>query len=176
MSDPFIGQITLFAFNFAPRGWAFCDGQLLQISQNTALFSLLGTTYGGDGQVTFGLPNLQGRLPMHAGHGAGLTPRTLGETGGAPSATLNINQIPSHGHDVTVNVTNREGDSSDPSQRIFAKLDDPVEPYGVNSSGNLGAEAIDIHNVGGSQPHDNHQPFLSMYFSIALFGIYPSRD
>lgn len=168
--DPFIGEIRLFAGNFAPRGWAFCDGFLLPIAQNTALFSILGTSFGGDGRTTFGLPDLRGRVPVHPGTGPGLTTRSLGEKGGSETAALTIDQMPGHGHRVTASST--RGDSADPANNVFAG--DPDEPY--IASGTEAMSAATIQSTGGGQPHANVQPFLGLHFIIALVGIYPSRN
>jgi len=169
MSEPFVGEIRMFAGDFAPRGWAFCDGQLLAISQNDALFSLLGTIYGGDGRTTFGLPDLQGRIPIHAGNGPGLSSRSLGAKSGAEKVTLTTNQLPPHTHQ-------QQGTSSDATSR--------------NPSGGLAARAASVTytspaspvsmsggtaNTGGSRSHTNVMPYLCVHFIIALFGIYPSQ-
>lgn len=172
--EPFIGQIIMFAGTFAPRGWAFCNGQLLPISQNTALFSILGTTYGGDGRTTFGLPDLRGRVPMHFGSGPGLTPRSLGQKAGTEEITLGIDQIPSHNH--VANAVEPAGDSNDAQNNFWA--DDAGVSSGTyhtgpaNTTMNPGA----ISHVGGSQSHTNVQPFQCVNFIIALVGIYPSRS
>ncbi len=170
--DPFIGEIRMFAGNFAPRGWAFCDGQLLPIAQNTALFSLLGTTYGGDGRTTFALPDLRGRFPLHAGSGPGLTNRRLGEKAGAESHTLTTNQIPSHTHrawaDSTVGVAGGPGDS------LPARNAAGIPHYGKNPNTTLAPDFIE--SAGGNQPHSIMPPYTVVNFIIALQGIYPSRD
>jgi microcystin-dependent protein len=171
MSEPFVGEIRMFAGNFAPRGWAFCDGQLLAVSQNDALFSLLGTIYGGDGRTTFGLPDLRGRIPIHAGDGPGLSPRRLGSKGGAEKVTLTVNQLPSHTHPLKA--------SSDPAtvpnpQGTVLGTGNVIELYsGDPADSNLSANAIT--SVGGSRSHTNLMPFLCVHFIIALVGIYPSR-
>jgi microcystin-dependent protein len=171
MSEPFVGEIRMFAGNFAPRNWAFCDGQLLAISQNDALFSLLGTFYGGDGRTTFGLPDLRGRVPMHYGQGPGLSNRRLGTEGGSEQETLTTNQLPSHTHPMM--VSSDVSNSPNPGSNVTARptsldlyLDEtPATP--------LAADAITP--VGGSRSHDNMMPYLAIHFIIALFGIYPSR-
>jgi microcystin-dependent protein len=172
MSEPFVGEIRMFAGNFAPRNWALCDGQLLAIAQNDALFSLLGTIYGGDGRTTFGLPDLRGRIPIHAGSGPGLTPRALGEKAGQENVTLTENQLPSHTHPVkasTAAATQNNPDGqflgASPTVRVF-------RPAALDTS----LDATSISNVGGSQSHGNVMPFLCINFIIALFGIYPSRN
>lgn len=171
MSEPFVGEIRMFAGNFAPRGWAFCDGQLLAVSQNDALFSLLGTVYGGDGRTTFGLPDLRGRIPVHAGTGTGLSPRRLGAQGGAEEVTLTVNQLPSHTH--TLQATTTVANETNPSGRVTAQTGTfDLYQTGAPSAGmNAGA----ITSVGGSRSHTNLMPFLCIHFIIALFGIYPSR-
>jgi len=174
MSDPFIAQITMFGGNFAPRGWAFCNGQLLPIAQNTALFSIVGTTYGGDGRTTFGLPDLRGRVPMHAGTGPGLTPHQLGQKSGSESVVLTASQLPSHNH--AANCVAPGGNSSDAANNFWA--DDAGVSSGTYHSGpptatmNAGA----IGSSGGGQPHDNMQPYQVVNFIIALQGIFPSRN
>lgn len=171
MSDPFVAEIRIFPFNFPPTGWAFCNGQLLPISQNTALFSLLGTTYGGDGRSTFGLPNLQGNAPMQPGQGAGLSSRELGETSGAESVTLLSSELPVHNH--TVNTTNNDANNSQPANRFIGR-GQPL--YATPTPANLQQMAPQILAVaGGGLPHNNMQPFLALNFCIALQGIYPQR-
>jgi microcystin-dependent protein len=167
--DPFIGQIVMFGGNFAPVGWAECDGQLLQISTNTALFSILGTTYGGDGRVTFGLPDLRGRFPMHAGSGPGLTPRSLGQKSGSEYHTL----VPSHSHVVAPPASSAEGQTGQPANNYPAAGEFPALPYGVGSDTNL--QSFDTSTTGSSQvSHMN--PFQCVNFIIALQGIFPSRN
>jgi microcystin-dependent protein len=171
MSEPFVGEIRMFAGNFAPRGWAFCDGQLLAVSQNDALFSLLGTIYGGDGRTTFGLPDLRGRLPIHAGHGPGLSERRLGAKGGAEKVTLTVNQMPSHTH--PLQGSSEIALSPSPQDKAYARAGGFA--YGTRPEpANLNANAIS--KIGGSQSHTNLMPFLCINFIIALFGIYPSRQ
>lgn len=167
--EPFIGQILLFAGNFAPTGWALCNGQLLSIAQNSALFSILGTTYGGDGITTFGLPDLRGRVPMHWGNGPGLTPRTVGEQSGSESVTLLQTQVPAHTH--TVNASDVAADARNPANAILAQ-----NASYTTSAPNTTMSASSLTSVGGGQPHDNMQPFLAITFIIALEGIYPSRS
>jgi len=170
MSEPFIGMIVMFAGNFAPRNWAFCNGQLLSISQNTALFSILGTTYGGNGQTTFGLPDLRGRVPMHPGQGPGLSPRSLGETSGVETVTLLQTEIPAHSH--LVGCSSDDATSGDPSLNFPAAF--PQKIYS-NAAGKT-MNGTMIGNTGGSQPHNNIQPYQCVNFIIALFGIFPSRN
>ena len=172
MSEPFVGEIRMFAGNFAPRGWAFCDGQLLAVSQNDALFSLLGTIYGGDGRTTFGLPDMRGRIPIHAGQGPGLSSRRLGAKSGAENVTLTTNQMPSHSHDF--NVTTKPASSDSPAGHMLADMT-PAALYTDKAPARVVATSA-IANTGGAQHHSNLQPFLCVNFIIALFGIYPSRQ
>ncbi|MCE8006330.1 tail fiber protein [Aestuariivita sp.] len=171
MSEPFVGEIRMFAGNFAPRGWAFCDGQLLAVSQNDALFSLLGTIYGGDGRTTFGLPDMRGRIPLHQGTGPGLSPRRLGSKGGGEKETLTTNQLASHTHDFFANTA----DATDlgPQGRIVGK-GVGVSFFAVESQ-NTSFSSSMVRNTGGSQSHTNLMPTICINFIIALFGIYPSR-
>jgi microcystin-dependent protein len=173
MSEPFIGEIRMFAGNFAPRGWAMCDGQLLAVNQNDALFSLLGTTYGGDGRTTFGIPDMRGRIPVHPGSGPGLTNRRWGEKGGAETHTLTINEIPNHTHNVQ--AINKPGDSGNPENRLWAASSGaPLSYSDANPDTEMATQMI--NNVGGNQQHHNMMPNLCIHFIIALFGIYPSRN
>ena len=173
MSDPFVAEIRIFAGNFAPRNWAFCDGQLLQISQNTALFSLVGTTYGGDGRTDFALPNLQGRAAMHPGNGPGLTSRTLGESGGAETVTLTAAQLATHGHALGANQTS-PANQDDPGSTVVPGVTAGANVYGAAS--NLVPMADDLlGETGGGQAHTNMQPFLALNYIIALQGVYPTR-
>ncbi len=174
MSEPFIAEIRIFAGNFAPRGWAFCNGQLLPVSQNTALFSLIGTTYGGDGRTTTALPNMEGRAPMHPGRGPGLTSRRLGEKTGAETVTLSEAQMPQHNHGFVA-----DGSSGGPLGG-GANASTPVNKYlgaSVKYQNNTGSPVnmAALSSSGGSQAHNNMQPYLAMNFIIALVGLYPSR-
>lgn len=171
MSEPFVGEIRMFAGNFAPRGWAFCDGQLLAVSQNDALFSLLGTIYGGDGRTTFGLPDLRGRIPIHAGHGPGLSERRLGAKGGSENVTLTVNQLASHGH--TYNATTDMATVSSPQNNLIGES--PTVAIFTDASPTDQFASSAISNTGGSRSHTNLMPYLCVNFIIALFGIYPSR-
>jgi microcystin-dependent protein len=171
--DPFVAEIRIFPFNFAPRGWAWCDGQLLPISQNTALFSLLGTTYGGDGKSTFALPDMQGNAPMHPGQGTGLSLHDLGETGGSDTVTLLESEIPAHSHSLGAQTVPLSGLAS-PANATFSRpasgnLYNLAGPTVVSMSPNAVAPS------GGSQPHNNMMPYLTLYFNIALQGVYPPR-
>jgi microcystin-dependent protein len=166
MSQPFVGEIRMFAGNFAPAGWMFCEGELLPISENETLFSLIGTTYGGDGQSTFALPDLRGRVPIHMG-----SSYTLAETGGVESITLTVSQIPVHSHPLLASAL--PATDSSPQGHVLAqtratylyKIDSPSTPMSANA----------IASAGGSQPHDNFQPYLCVNFIISLFGVFPSQ-
>lgn len=168
--EPFIAQIMLFGGNFAPRGWAFCDGQLLAISSNSALFSLLGTSYGGDGRTTFGLPDLRGRVPMHAGTGPGLTSRRIGQTTGVEDVTLTAAQMPSHSHEVS--VLNAPADNDRPSGDLLARS----SIYSATTTPTVALNPATIARTGGNQSHENMQPTLCINYIIALQGIFPSRS
>ena len=167
--EPFIGQIMLFAGNFPPRGWATCDGQLLSISSYSALFSILGTTYGGDGRSTFGLPDLRGRLPMHWGNGPGLSSRTIGRKEGAESHSL----VPQHAHQISMPASSAEGETGQPGGAFLAAGEFPALPYGPTANTSL-ATANSANT--GSPSVDHMNPFLCVTFCIALQGIYPSRN
>ncbi|MES2933467.1 MAG: tail fiber protein [Pseudomonadota bacterium] len=172
MADPFVAEIRIFPFNFAPKGWAWCDGQLMPLSQNTALFSLLGTTYGGNGTSNFALPDLQGQAPMHPGQGPGLSLHDLGETGGSETVTLLASEMPAHNHAML--TFNDVGEDRIPG---------PTEAIARSTGGLLFANPGAIVSMapealppaGGSQPHNNMQPYLTFYFCIALQGVFPSR-
>ncbi len=172
MSEPFVGEIRMFAGNFAPRGWAFCDGQLLAVSQNDALFSLYGTIYGGDGRTTFGLPDLRGRIPLHQGHGPGLSERRLGSKGGSEKETLTVNQMPSHSHTAV-------GSSDMATDEILAGKvlagSQGGNFYISTATNNTPLINTVIGNTGGSQSHTNLMPTLCINYICALVGIYPSR-
>lgn len=181
MSNPFIAEIRIFAGNFAPRGWAFCQGQIMSIAQNTALFSLLGTTYGGNGQTTFGLPDLRGRVPIQQGQGPGLSPRTLGEVGGTETVTLISTQMPAHNH--TIGASTSPGNIANPSNNTLAVGQvtvnggtELVNMYVGSTAPNVALNAQTAGVAGGSQPHNNMQPFLAINYIIALQGIFPSRN
>jgi microcystin-dependent protein len=183
MSDPFIGEIKMVGFNFAPRSWANCDGQLLSISSNTALFSLLGTTYGGDGETSFGLPDLRGRVPIHVGNGAGLSSRSWGQKAGAETHTLTVNKMPSHNHTVTVDgtlpVSSSVGNKTSPVDNVQATANDGEGNYAepATANGNQALQATGTTDNSDSNQSVNHMPpFLSIRFVIALQGLYPPRD
>ncbi len=170
MSEPYVGEIRMFGGTFAPQGWMTCDGQLLAISEYDTLFNLIGTTYGGDGQTTFALPNLSGRLPLHPGQGGGLSSYTIGQNGGVPSVTLTTNQIPSHGH-AFIASTGTGGQSSPQNGFVASPTNVPeYSPHPAVAPMN----AASLQSNGGSQPHNNMMPFLAVTFIISLFGIYPS--
>lgn len=170
MATPFLGQIAIYAFNFPPRLWAFCNGQILQIAQNTALFSLLGTTYGGNGQTTFALPDLRGRVPLHWGGGPGLRNYSLGEQSGTPSVTLTSAQMPAHNHAVSASTNApSQGALGNAAWATAANV-----PYASAATGNMAAGAL--ANAGGSQAHDNMAPSLVANYCVALSGVYPSRN
>lgn len=178
MSEPFIGQIIMFGGNFAPRGWALCNGQLLPIAQNTALFSILGTTYGGDGRTTFGLPDLRGRVAMHAGHGPGLSDRRLGSKGGTETNTLNETQIPSHTHAATAHCVDGVGNANTAAGNLWAAdAGNQSATYNNgNESGDMKNDAISVAPSGGGQSVNNIQPFQVTNYIIALQGLFPSRS
>jgi microcystin-dependent protein len=175
MSTPFVAEIRMFAGNFAPTGYAACNGQLMAISQNTALFSLLGTTYGGNGTSNFALPNFQGSAAMQQGQGPGLSQRVLGETGGVPNVTLISTEMPQHTHTCQVGVGGARGGASTPANNFLgsgtAGIDKIFAASGANST--MSPQAVTI--TGGSLPHNNLQPFLVVFFIIALQGIFPPR-
>ena len=193
--EPFIGQIVLFAGNFAPRGWAFCEGQLLSIASHNALFSILGTTYGGDGRTTFALPDLRGRAPIGQGQGPGLQQRRLGEKGGVERVTLAENQIPSHTHAASANLTGKaklmisleDANTTDPANNAVAEHDSKntysqnppdsitsMHDDTIDTSG-MGVQ-VNVQNAGSGHEHENMPPYLAMNYIIALQGIYPSRN
>jgi microcystin-dependent protein len=171
MGTPYVGEIRMFGGNFAPAGWLFCDGSLLPISENDTLFALIGTTYGGDGQQTFALPDLRSRIPIHAGTGPGLSTRTLGETGGIETVTLTVSQIPVHTHAGLAQSGN--GSQSSPGNGLWAGSSQGLYAPGP---GSLAMNPAAIGSSGGSQPHDNAMPFTAVSFIISLFGIFPSQS
>lgn len=172
--DPFVAEIRIFPFNFAPKGWAFCDGQILPLSQNTALFSLLGTTYGGDGKSNFALPDMQGNAPMHPGQGPGLSLHDLGETGGSDTVSLLESEIPGHAHTLMASGTNSS--KPNPAGNAIARVQSGATPYVPPAGAPLVAfNDIALAPAGGDQPHNNLQPYLTLNFCIALQGVYPPR-
>ena len=173
MADPFVAEIRLFPFNFAPKGWAFCNGQLMPLSQNTALFSLVGITYGGNGSSNFALPNLQGRAAMHPGQGAGLSARNLGDSGGSAAVTLLQSEIPAHAH--TLAASNEIGEDRKAVGEAMARsTGGPL--YGAVPSTPVTLAAEAVAPVGGNQPHNNLMPYLTLNFCIALQGVFPPRS
>jgi microcystin-dependent protein len=173
MSQPFVGEIRLVGFNFAPAGWAFCNGQLMAISENETLFNLIGTTYGGDGQNTFALPNLQSRVIIHQGQGPGLSNYIIGENAGVETVTVTTAQLPIHNH--TANCSSSAGSESSPVGHIWsADAAGLTAEYSNIQNGQMNAAAIG--QSGGSQPHENRMPFLAMNYIISLFGIFPSQN
>ena len=165
MSQPFIGEIRIFGGNFAPSGWALCNGQLLPIAENEVLFQLIGTTYGGDGQETFALPDLRGRLPVHQGSNV-----VLGEIGGVEEVTLTVNQIPSHGHPLTASLN--PGGNTNPPTNVLGQVPGGGSLY-IQDSPSTPLSATSVGSIGGSQPHDNLQPYLCVSFIVSLFGVFP---
>jgi microcystin-dependent protein len=173
MADPFLAEIRIFPFNFAPKGWAWCDGQIMPISQNTALFSLLGTTYGGDGKTTFALPDIRGSAVMHPDQGPGLSLHDLGERRGSETVTLLTAEMPAHAH--TLRGASAVGDSPQPSANSLARAGS-TNIYQTTTNANLVAMAPEaLPPAGGDQPHNNMQPYLTLYFCIALQGVFPMR-
>jgi microcystin-dependent protein len=175
--DPFLGEIRMVGFSFAPSGWAFCNGQVMQIVQNTALFSLLGTTYGGNGSTTYGLPDLQGRIPIHFGSGPGLTTRNRGQTGGSATATLGSSQLPAHSH----TPMGADGyDAAGPDGNTWGTLEGGREPTPAYNNGNpdvtMHSDAVLESGSPSPNPHNNLQPYLAVNFVIATSGLYPARD
>lgn len=171
MAQPYVGEIRMFAGNFAPAGWMFCEGQQLPISENEVLFQLIGTTYGGDGQETFNLPDLRGRVPIHFGTGAGLQTYQLAESAGVEAVTLTVQQLPAHNH--PAGAKNADGNSTSPVGGVPA-INTTANAYGVIPP-QIGMNAANISSSGGSQPHTNFQPYLCVDFIISLFGIFPSQ-
>jgi microcystin-dependent protein len=174
VSDPFVAEIRIFPFNFAPRGWAFCDGQILPISQNTALFSLLGTTYGGDGKSNFALPDLQGRTPMHPGQGPGLSQHDLGEEGGEDTVTLLDSEMPAHSHGLMATAQPGEDAAPGPTEALARSVG--ANLYQTNTGNLVQLAPTALSPTGGSQPHNNMQPYLTLNFNIALQGVFPPRQ
>jgi microcystin-dependent protein len=179
MSEPYVGEIRMAGFNFAPVGWAFCNGQLLAISQNPVLFTLIGTTYGGDGQSTFALPNLQGRIPINQGQGPGLSPYVIGQLAGSETVTLVAAQLPQHGHSLQANAD--AASTANPTGDYLAQARIPSLPSGgvpvyAPASAAAAMNAGAIAPSGASQPHDNMMPFQCVNFIISLFGVFPTQN
>ncbi len=172
MADPFVAEIRILGCNFAPKGWAACNGQIIPISQNTALFSLLGTMYGGDGRSTFALPDLQGKAPMHWGNGPGLTPRSEGESSGSETVTLNNNTMPAHAHNLR--AVNDFGDINDPTNNSLARSSGAAV-YNAANAPLVQMSNFGVGQMGLGQAHNNMQPYLTLLFVIALQGVYPPR-
>ena len=173
MADPFVAEIRIFPFNFAPKGWAFCDGQLLPLSQNTALFSLLGTTYGGNGKSNFALPNMQGNAPMHPGQGPGLSLHDLGETGGSETVSLLESELPGHSHQMRCQTDDAALQAPSPA-RVFGRSGNG-NFYQQSNAGLVFLAPEALTPAGGDQPHNNMQPYLTLNFCIALQGVFPPR-
>lgn len=173
MADPFVAEIRIFPFNFPPKGWAWCDGQLLPLSQNTALFSLLGTTYGGNGKSDFALPDLQGRVPMHPGQGPGLPLFDLGETGGAETVTLLETEMPAHNHGLRASSVPAEVQAPGPARSLAASQN--ALAYRATPAPLVSMAGESLAPAGGDAPHNNLQPYLTFYFCIALQGVFPPR-
>ena len=172
MSEPYVGEIRMFAGNFAPRGWAFCDGQLLAVSENDALFSLFGTIYGGDGRITFGLPDLRGCVPLHQGTGPGLSPRRLGSKGGEETVTVTVSQLAAHDHGFRASTAVAAIDT--PQAGFIADTGGALN-YLANTAPGIDFAPVMVGHAGGSQPHTNLMPTLCVNFIVALFGVYPSQ-
>jgi microcystin-dependent protein len=175
MSNQFLAEVRIFPFNFAPLGWAFCDGQIMPISQNTALFSLLGTTYGGNGSTTYALPNMQGNAPMHPGQGPGLSQYVLGETGGSTNVTLQQQQMPLHGHPMNAEARLPAATKIPGPTMAFARTANNVTPYETSVTSNVTLAPTTIGPSGNNAPHNNMMPYLTLNFCIALQGVYPQR-
>jgi len=171
MSSPFVGEIRIVGFSYAPKGWATCDGQLIAIPQNTALFSLIGTSFGGNGTSNFGLPNFQGRVPIHQGQGNGLSPYVIGESGGLSAVTLDQTTTPTHTHNP---FFGDEEPALDPSPQADLYAGAGTQIYGVPGTKTFAPKAVQI--LGNSQPHDNMAPYVTLLYTIALYGVYPARN
>lgn len=178
MAEPYLGEVRIFGFSFAPRGWAYCDGQLVSIAQNNALFAVLGTTFGGDGQTTFGLPNMKGNAPMEWGNGTGLTPRILGQQFGEASVTLTVRQIPGHNHPFVAAARPSDATKmvSTPTSTALLSSSNPGKVYSATTTPQVAFSPKAIGWTGQSQPHDNVSPILVLNFCIAMEGLFPSRN
>ncbi len=174
MSEPFLAEVRMVGFNFAPRGWAFCDGQILPINQNQSLYSLLGTTYGGDGRTSFALPDLRGRTPIHVGQSNGGQSHTLGQKSGEETHTLAANEMPQHRH--VLNGTSATANQALPTGHLLATVDATFDDFYTSPGQLTGMSNQSMSNVGGGQAHDNMQPYLALNFCIALRGLFPSRN
>lgn len=173
--DGYIGEVRLFAGNFAPRNWAFCEGQLLAISSNNALFSILGTTYGGDGRTSFGLPDCRGRSPLHPGTGPGLSTFQLGAKSGNETTTLLVSNLPAHNHTATIKASNQDGEESDPDGQYLGKNED-AEIYHDSSNVTMGANSVEVGNTGSNTAFSNRPPYIALNYIVCLVGLYPSRN
>ena len=173
--DPFIAEIIMFGGNFAPRGWAFCDGQLLPISSNTALFSILGTTYGGDGRTTFALPDVRGRVPVSSGHGPGLSERGLGSKFGSETVVLTVNELPAHNHIATLHGETAAASKANPQGNMLAGATSYANPVAADNKV-MSSESVVVNYTGGGLGHNNVQPVQVVNYIIALQGTYPSRN
>lgn len=173
MSQPYVGEIIMFGGNFAPQGWAFCNGQLLSIADNDVLFALIGTTYGGDGQNTFGVPDLRGRVPVHQGTGPGLSTKVIGEKSGTETVTITTQQMPAHNH-IAVCSTN-DGSTTNPAGNVWAAQPALLQ-YAPAAGANTNLNVAAISNAGGNQPHDNQIPYTVVNYVISLFGVFPSPN
>ncbi len=174
MTEPYIGEIRMVGFTFAPEGWANADGQFLPVSEHSALYSLYGTTYGGD-TTQFALPDLRGRVPIHCGQGPGLPPYQMGQAGGYPTVVLSTNEIPSHTHVATVNAKAADADQAAPTNNYWAQLTRGAAAYAANHDTPMAADAVQVGASGGGEAHQNMQPYLTIRFCVALEGIYPRR-
>ena len=175
MAEPYIGEIRMVGFTFAPEGWANADGQMLAPSEYSALYSLYGTTYGGDGRSTFGLPDLRGRVPIHCGQGPGLPSYQMGWAGGYPTVVLSEPQMPAHDHTATVNAKAADADQAAPTDHYWAQLSRGAAAYAADHDTTMATDSVQVGPSGGSQPHQNMQPYLTIRFCVAMTGIYPSR-
>jgi len=175
MADPFIGEIRMVGFTYAPKDWANADGQLLQVAEHNALFALYGDLYGGDGRQTFGLPDLRGRVPIHTGRGPGLPDYDMGMRGGTPEVTLGEAQIPAHTHGAEVHASSQTGDQATPLNHYWA-VPSRTTPFRADHDVTMNANAVDVESAGGSQPHQNMPPFLTIRFCVSLAGMFPPRN
>ena len=175
MAEPFIGEIRMVGFSFAPLYWANADGQMLSIAEHNALYSLYGTTYGGDGKTNFALPDLRGRVPIHVGHGTGLPDYRMGMAGGFPTVNLSTNEIPPHTHTATANAKAEDADQAPPTDHYWAQLARGATAYATDHDTTMASDAVKVDETGGGHAHQNMQPYLTIRFCVSLSGIYPSR-
>jgi len=174
MSEPFVGEIRMVGFPFAPRYWANADGQMMQITENEMLFSLYGTIYGGDGRTTFGLPDFRGRVPIHTGQGTGLPGFEMGQAGGAVEVPLSVQEMPSHTHGAQVHASSQAGDQATPQDHYWA-VPSRTTPFRADHDSTMSPDAVEVEDAGGGQGHPNMQPFLTVRFCVSLDGVYPQR-